>query len=127
MKQQNALNWLVPLLGILSLLAFGTGLFSQTAGQPFSFTTLHGHTVEMYGQQTPYHQIVSEPEPGRVIREQNQLSAQYTEFRLAPLADNTQTRVTIFSVLPLSGGIKGLIERWFQPGIVRTENRTPAR
>lgn len=50
MKQQNALNWLVPLLGILSLLAFGTGFFSQTAGQPFTFTTLHGQTVEMYGQ-----------------------------------------------------------------------------
>jgi hypothetical protein len=50
MKQQNALNWLVPLVGILSVLAFGTGLFSQTAGQPFPFTTLHGQTVEMYGQ-----------------------------------------------------------------------------
>jgi hypothetical protein len=50
MKQQNALNWLVPLLGIISVLAFGTGLFSQTTGQPFPFTTLHGQTVEMYGR-----------------------------------------------------------------------------
>jgi len=50
MKQQTALNWLVPLLAILSVLAFGTGLFSQTVGQPFTFTTLHGQTVEIYGQ-----------------------------------------------------------------------------
>ena len=50
MKQQTALNWLVPLVGILALLAFGAGLFWQTTGSPFSFTTLHGQTIEMYGQ-----------------------------------------------------------------------------
>lgn len=76
-------------------------------------------TIEVYGQQTHYHQLISEPEPGRVIREQDQLTDQYTEFRLEPLADNTQTRVTIFSAMPVNRGIKGLLERWFQPGIVR--------
>lgn len=50
MKQHAALNWLIPLIGILSLLAFGTGLLWQTPGEPFPFTTLHGQTVEMFGR-----------------------------------------------------------------------------
>lgn len=74
--------------------------------------------VEVYGQQTEYHQVVSEPVPGRVIREQDQLTAQFSEFRLEPIS-KTQTQVTIYSEMPVSSGIKGMVERWFQPGIVR--------
>lgn len=74
--------------------------------------------VEVYGQQTEYHQVVSEPVPGRVLREQDQRTPQFSEFRLEPISD-TQTQVTIYSEMPVSSGIKGLLERWFQPGIVR--------
>jgi hypothetical protein len=50
MKNKTALNWLVPFMGIFALVAAGVGLFWQNGGSPFSFTTLHGQTVQMYGQ-----------------------------------------------------------------------------
>jgi hypothetical protein len=50
MKQRVALNWLVPLIVILAVITAGTGLFSQGGDGPFSFTTVYGDTVEIYGQ-----------------------------------------------------------------------------
>jgi hypothetical protein len=50
MKNQPALNWLVPLIAILSIIAAGAGLFWQGGGSPFTFTTLYGETVQIYGQ-----------------------------------------------------------------------------
>jgi hypothetical protein len=50
MKHQSALNWLVPLVAMLTLIAAGVGLFWQTEGSPYRFTTLYGETVEIYGQ-----------------------------------------------------------------------------
>jgi hypothetical protein len=50
MKNPPALNWLVPLVGILALIASGAGLFMQDGGSPYPFTTLHGQTVQIYGQ-----------------------------------------------------------------------------
>lgn len=50
MKNQPALNWIVPLIAILAMITSGIGLFSQGGDGPFSFTTIHGTTVEMYGQ-----------------------------------------------------------------------------
>jgi hypothetical protein len=50
MKQQSALNWLVPLIAVLAVITAGVGLFSQGGDGPFSFTTIHGRTIEMYGE-----------------------------------------------------------------------------
>jgi hypothetical protein len=50
MKVQPALNWLIPILAVLSLIAAGMGVFWQGGGGPFPFTTLYGEEVEMYGQ-----------------------------------------------------------------------------
>jgi hypothetical protein len=49
MKYQAALGWLVALVLILGLASAGAGLFWQEAGDPFSFTTLHGQTVQIAG------------------------------------------------------------------------------
>lgn len=49
MKQQPALYWLVPLIALLALVSAGVGLFWQDGGAAFTFTTLHGQTVEMFG------------------------------------------------------------------------------
>ncbi len=49
MKQQSALIWLVPLIAVLAVITAGSGLFLQGGEGPFTFTTLHGKTVEMYG------------------------------------------------------------------------------
>lgn len=50
MKNQPALNWLIPLVGILALVTALAGLFWPVAGSPVTFTSLHGMAVEMYGQ-----------------------------------------------------------------------------
>jgi hypothetical protein len=50
MKYQSTLRWLIPLIGILALIAAGTGLFYQTGGQPYPFTSLRGEEVMIYGQ-----------------------------------------------------------------------------
>jgi len=50
MKKQPALNWLVPLIVILTLISAGAGLFWQNAGSSYTFSTLYGETVQIYGQ-----------------------------------------------------------------------------
>ncbi len=50
MKISNALIWLSCLIAVLALFAAGVGLFYQDGDTPFSFTTLRGGTVQVYGQ-----------------------------------------------------------------------------
>lgn len=50
MKQNTALHWLVPLIAVLAIITAGMGLFLQGGEGPFLFTTVHGNTVEMYGE-----------------------------------------------------------------------------
>ena len=50
MKNQPALNWLVPLIVILTLFAAGIGLFYPNQGSSFSFTAVRGETVQIWGQ-----------------------------------------------------------------------------
>lgn len=49
MKRNPAIDWLIPLIAILGIITAGIGLFSQDGDGPFSFTTIHGNPVEMYG------------------------------------------------------------------------------
>jgi hypothetical protein len=49
-KNQPALNWLVPLIAVLALVAAGAGLFWQGGGSSYDFTTLYGETIQIYGQ-----------------------------------------------------------------------------
>lgn len=50
MKRNPALNYLIPLLILAAFIATGVGLFWQGGEGPFSFTSLHGKTVQMYGR-----------------------------------------------------------------------------
>jgi hypothetical protein len=50
MKQQPILNWLVPVIAILALIAASMGLFWQDGGAPSAFMTMHGQNVQLYGQ-----------------------------------------------------------------------------
>lgn len=49
-KASPALLILTVLVALLAMAAAGAGLFWGDGGAPFEFTTLHGRTVEMYGQ-----------------------------------------------------------------------------
>jgi hypothetical protein len=50
MKQQKALYWLIPLIAILALVSAGAGLFWRSQGSPYTFSTLYGESVQIYGQ-----------------------------------------------------------------------------
>ena len=49
MKRSNTLIWLSILVALLAGVYATVGLFSQGGDGPFTFTTLHGRTTEMYG------------------------------------------------------------------------------
>src|SRR5215207_8744025 len=50
MKNQSVLNWLVPLIAVLASFAAGIGLFYPNEGSSFSFMTVRGETVQIWGQ-----------------------------------------------------------------------------
>lgn len=50
MKTDKMLLLLCALIVILAVIASGVGLFYQDGGSEFSFTTVRGETVQMYGQ-----------------------------------------------------------------------------
>jgi hypothetical protein len=49
-KSNPVLNYLIPLVIIAALITTSVGLFSQGGQGPFTFTSLHGKTIQMYGQ-----------------------------------------------------------------------------
>ncbi|MCA9914565.1 MAG: SRPBCC family protein [Anaerolineae bacterium] len=71
------------------------------------------------GQTFNYHMRVTEPEPGRIIQESDQDTAQWSRFVLDEVSDNTQTRITIQSEFPLMPGFMGWMQRLTTPMIVR--------
>ena len=50
MRPNSAIAWLVPLVGLLALAASAAGLLWSGGPGPSTFTTVHGQTVELFGQ-----------------------------------------------------------------------------
>jgi hypothetical protein len=74
--------------------------------------------LNVYGQKFHYHQVVTEPEPGRTLVETDVETGQFSRFTFEPLNGGKQTKVTIFSEFPASGGFKGMMEKLLQPSFV---------
>jgi hypothetical protein len=49
MRYQKPLAWLIPLIGILALVAAGAGLFWETEGAPYQLTSFRGEAVTIQG------------------------------------------------------------------------------
>ena len=45
MKNQSTLKWLVPLIGLLTLIAASAGLFYQNPGEPYLYINHRGEAV----------------------------------------------------------------------------------
>jgi len=75
--------------------------------------------MSVFGQESRYHQIVTEPEPGRLLVETDIETGQFSSFTLEPLNGGAQTRVTIHSEFPGKPGLVGWMEKLMQPPIVR--------
>lgn len=75
--------------------------------------------VKALGIVTEMHARISEPEPGRVLVEQDIDATRnvVTTFTVIPLEDNQQARVIISTTMNASPGLAGLVERILIPRI----------
>jgi len=90
------------------------------AGTVFSIMTVSG------GFHKPYRMSVSEPEPGRVLAEQDMDSTMRTTFTTDPLGPD-RCRLTIASEWDQSPGLAGLFERVAYPPSMRSIYRKEIR
>jgi Polyketide cyclase / dehydrase and lipid transport len=94
-----------------------TDLIVEKGGQGAG-TVVRG-SVKLFGKEFPFHQLVSEPEPGRILLETDIETGQWSTFTFEPLNGGTQTRLTIASEFPPSRGIMGLVERLTKASVIR--------
>jgi len=59
MKYSSILKIMVPLIGLLAIFAAGMGLFYQTPGEPYPFTSHRGETVMINARGLYYYDTVS--------------------------------------------------------------------
>ncbi len=59
MKNQFAMRWLIPLIGLMALFAAAMGLFDQTPGEPYAHTNHRGEEVMINGHGFYYFDTIS--------------------------------------------------------------------
>jgi hypothetical protein len=69
------------------------------------------------GRSRSYHMQVSEPAPGRVLKESDMDSSLATTFTVTP--DGSGSRVQIETTWQGAGGVGGFFERLFAPGVMK--------
>lgn len=75
--------------------------------------------VKAMGNELTFRMTVSEPEPGRVIVETDAEAGVVTTFTVDPLADGTRSRVSIVTDARTGSGLRGLVEQWLNPLVLR--------
>ena len=96
-----------PYFGDLTVEAGGRG-----AGTIIRFT------MHVLGTQRTFRQVVSEPQPGRVLMETDEAGGITTTFTVEPLDGGKRSRVTITTEAPASSGLRGLVERVLNPRVL---------
>ena len=74
--------------------------------------------MNVFGAKVIYHLEVTEPEPGRVLQEEDVKLGIVTTFTVEPIND-TQSQVTIVTTASASSGLKGWLEKLMNPAITR--------
>ena len=75
--------------------------------------------IQVMGVKQNYHMRVSEPEPGRILVEEDPEAGVKTTFTVAPLNGGLRSLVTIATASRTSPGLRGLIERLVNPPLTR--------
>ena len=75
--------------------------------------------MDVYGTKRTYHLVVSEPEPGRTLVEEDADAGVYTTFTVEPAAAPDQSRVTIATRSRVAPGLAGLMEKLISPFVTR--------
>lgn len=76
--------------------------------------------MNVMGTVNHYRLFVTEPKPGREIHEEDPVAGMKTIFTLEPDPDHGYCRVSIRTIWQKKKGIKGLLEQWLVPPIVRS-------
>ena len=84
--------------------------------------TVYRVNVTFAGRTRELHMRVEEPEPGRVITEADLHSPLITTWTLTP-EGAMGCRVRLETTWPSTGGVQGLLERLFAPGVMRKTYR----
>ena len=99
-------KFLPPSFGNLNIESGGYG-----AGTVYTFTQRSA------GRTRAFKMRVTEPDPGRILIEHDQLSNLKTTFTFTPVGQ--QTRITLETVWESAGGLSGMLEAWFAPMLMR--------
>jgi hypothetical protein len=75
--------------------------------------------MEVFGARATYRLRVTEPEPGRVLRETDDEAGVVTTFTVDPVQGGAASRVTIATEARTAPGVRGLFERLMNPFITR--------
>ena len=75
--------------------------------------------MSVFGSKVTYQMAVSEPEPGRVLLEEDKAAGVRTIFTVEPRKDGQASQVTISTQARTSPGLRGLVEKLITPPISR--------
>jgi hypothetical protein len=75
--------------------------------------------MKVMGNEFMYRQVVSEPQPGRVLKEEDTTAGVATTFTVEPFDGGQHSRVIIATDAAPSPGVKGWLERLFNPPVMR--------
>lgn len=75
--------------------------------------------MNAFGTSMVFHVDVTEPEPGRVLVEEDKSAGVITTFTLQAINGGEQTQVTIATDGRISPGLRGLVERMMTPALLR--------
>jgi hypothetical protein len=80
-------------------------------------------TMSVWGNKTNMLITVSEPEPGRVLKEDDPAAGVSTTFTIDPVAgehgEGDASKVTIATTWRAKPGFTGMMERWINPAVAR--------
>ena len=76
-------------------------------------------TMRVMGARSTTRLVVSEPEPGRVLREAAEDGAFVTTFTVEPVDGGARSRVTLATEWARRPGLRGFVERLVNPRVAR--------
>lgn len=85
----------------------------------FGAGTVIRFPMEIMGSKVAFHMDVTEPEPGKLLRETDRATGVYTDFLFTPQANGSQTQLTFTTYMPQKPGLGGLLEKWLTPPVMR--------
>ena len=74
--------------------------------------------MTVMGVKAEYNMVVTEPEPGRILKEADAKAGTATTFTVEPINDS-QSRVTVSTQVAVKPGFQGWLEKLMNPPIMR--------